>query len=142
MKFNFSLEPVLKVRKHKEKLQKQKLAEKLSAKEQINSRQENMKQKLENYLANTDSSDFKNVHTIKRHSKHMQQTSKKIEELNGQLKKAEHAVSEEREKLVVANQKRHMMEKVKEKERKHFLEKLSKLEQKTMDEIATQTYSH
>ena len=142
MKFNFSLEPVLKVRKHKERLQKQKLAEKLSAKEQINSRQEEMKQKLENYLQNTERSDFENVHTIKRHSKHMQQTYKKIEELDGQLKEAENAVSEEREKLVVANQKRHVMEKVKEKERKRFLEKLSKLEQKTMDEIATQTYSY
>src|SRR5699024_9246222 len=142
MKFNFSLEPVLKVRKHKEKLQEQKLAEKLSAKEQINSRQEKMKQKLENYLKNTDRTDFKNVHTIKRHSKHMQQTSKEIEKLNGELKKAENAVSEERERLVVANQKRHVMEKVKEKERKRFLEKLSKLEQKTMDEIATQTYGH
>lgn len=142
MKFTFSLESVLSVRKHREKIQKLRLAERLSEKNQINDQQAEMKKKLGHYLDNMQRDEFQNVHTVKRHNKHVHETHQKMGELNKQLKEAKNNVDKERQELSVAYKKRHVLEKVREKERKRFSEKIAKLEQKTMDEIATQSYSY
>lgn len=141
MKFKFSLESVLKVRKQQEKLQEQKLAEKLSNKKQIDENHTLMKVKLINYLQSTENEEFKNVHHIRRHSKHMLQVHEKVEQLKGQLKEAENEVRDQRQELAEVHKKRDVMEKVKEIEQKKFAVKLARHEQKIMDEIATQSYS-
>ncbi|MDR8394253.1 flagellar export protein FliJ [Aliifodinibius sp. S!AR15-10] len=142
MKFTFSLEPVLKVRKHREKIQKQKLAEKLTEKKQLTERREKLKKKLEHCLVNAEQDEPESIRKLRRQSKYLQQIRRNMEELNMELKKVEGEVEEEREKLAAVHQKRHIMEKVKEKERREMAEKLAKREQKIMDEIATQTFSN
>ncbi|WP_138430791.1 flagellar export protein FliJ [Fodinibius saliphilus] len=141
MKFDFSLEPVLKVRKHEEKLQKQKLAEKMSKKKAIASKKEKLKEKLKAHLDTADVNDFRNLHDLKRHRRYINSLHKEVEELNNNLRIVENAIEQERDKLAEVHKKRHIMEKIKEEEHELFLEKLSRQQRKMMDEIATQSYS-
>lgn len=141
MKFKFTLDPVLKVRKHQEKVQKQKLAEELIKKNEINELRAEVQNKLENYLQNAQTRNIENIHGIKRHTKHMEQVHSLIKKLSTDLNKAEKAVSEERGKLAQAYKNRHILDKVKEFEQNIFAQKLQRNEQKNMDEIATQIYS-
>ncbi|NGP87400.1 flagellar export protein FliJ [Fodinibius halophilus] len=141
MKFDFSLEPVLKVRKHEEKIQKQKLAEKLSQKKIIAKKKQELKEKLQAHLGTADSKDFHNLHDLKRHRRYINSIHKEVEKLNGNLRIVENAIEQQRDKLAEVHKKRHIMEKIKEEEHELFLEKLSRQQRKMMDEIATQSYS-
>lgn len=141
MKFKFSLEPVLKVREHKEKLQKQRLAEKLSEEKKLHAQRAELEEKLKGHLDKADREEFENLHTFRRHTAHMHEVHQKMKKLNGSLKVVENAVQTERDKLAAVHKERHIMEKVKEEELEDFIEKVSRLEQKTMDEIATQSFS-
>ncbi|HKL18874.1 MAG TPA: flagellar FliJ family protein [Halalkalibaculum sp.] len=139
MKFKFSLASVLRVREHQEKLQKQKLAEEVSKKKDINELREKVQMKLENYLQDARTAEAENIHLIRRRSRHMQQVHQHMNKLTGELEKAEVVVVKEREKLATAHKNRHILEKVREFEHQLFAKKLSQDEQKFMDEIATQT---
>lgn len=141
MKFKFTLDPVLKVRKHQEKVQKQKLAEELVKKNEIDELRAEVQNKLEDYLQNTQDRNIESIHGIKRHTKHMEQVHSLIKKLSTDLNKAEKAVSEERGKLAKAHKNRHILDKVKEFEQNIFAQKLMRNEQKSMDEIATQIFS-
>jgi flagellar export protein FliJ len=141
MKFTFSLEPVLKVRKHEEKIQKQKLAEKLSEKKSLKTQKKRLQKKLEEHLDGSDSNGFVSVHNLRRYRGYIQEMHKKMERINGSLELAEKAVSQERDKLAAIHKKRNIIEKMKEEEHELFLEKISKEERKIMDEVATQTHN-
>ncbi|HKK25937.1 MAG TPA: hypothetical protein VJ941_09935, partial [Gracilimonas sp.] len=65
MKFKFSLDPVLKVRDHKKKMHKQKLAEELANKQQIMEVREEVQQKLKGFLDNSDNEEIQNVHMVR-----------------------------------------------------------------------------
>ena len=120
MKFKFSLAPVLKVRKHQEKLQKQKLAEQVSKKQKISDVRDDVQGKLKTFLDNAEDNTVENIHMIRRRSAHLQQVHQKIENLSRDLDKAEVEVSKEREKLATAYKNLHILEKVKEFEKGLF----------------------
>lgn len=141
MKFKFSLDSVLKVRRHQEKLQKQKLAEELVKKKEIDELKEQVRQKLENYLQDDRSVAAENIHTIKRHGKHMMQTHELIKKIGRESNEAEKNVSEVRSRLTEVHKSRHILEKVKEIEQHFYIRQKEKNEQKNMDEIATQLFS-
>jgi len=141
MKFEFSLESVLKVRKHEEKLQKQKLAEKLTEKKRLTIQKKKLKEKLQSVIDNADRNEFKNLHNLRRHNGYIQGLHKRMEQLNGSLKTIESAVEKERDKLALVHKKRNIIEKMKDEEYELFLEKVSRLQQKAMDEIASQAHS-
>jgi flagellar export protein FliJ len=141
MKFEFSLEPVLKVRKHEEKIEKQKLAEKLNKKNNLDEIKARLKEKLEKHLDKADQKEFINLHDLRRHQQHINDLYEKVEKVNNSLSAVKKAVDQQRDKLANVHKKRHIMEKVKEEERELFLEEISKHQQKVMDEIATQTFS-
>lgn len=141
MKFKFSLEPVLEVRKHRETIQKQKLAEKLTKKKKLSELRDQLKQKLEVNLAKADREGFTNLHDLKRYQQYINDLHKKVEELNGSLKIIKKAIDKQRDKLAEVHKKRHIMEKMKEEEHEVFLEQVSKQERKIMDEVATQTHT-
>jgi flagellar export protein FliJ len=141
MKFKFSLAPVLKVRKHQEKLQKQKLAEQVSKKQQISDVRDDVQGKLKTFLKNSEDNSIENIHMIRNRSAHLQQVHQKMNKLSRDLDKAEVEVSKEREKLATAHKNLHVLEKVKEFEKDLFSERVAKDEQKFMDEIATQSFS-
>ncbi|MEL7833589.1 flagellar export protein FliJ [Fodinibius sp. Rm-B-1B1-1] len=141
MKFEFSLEPVLKVRKHEEKVEKQKLAEKLNRKKDLNELKERLQKKLESHINDTDSNKFINLHDLQRQQQYINDLHEKVKQVNDSLEKIKTAVEHQRDKLADVHKKRHIMEKVKEDERELFLEEMSKQQRKVMDEVATQTFS-
>lgn len=141
MKFEFSLESVLKVRKHEERIQKQKLAEELSRKEALTQQKTELKKKIKVLIENADRSNFENLHNLRRHKSYIQELHKRMQQLNQSLEVIENTVKKERDKLAMVHKKRNIIEKVKEEEYELFLEKVSKLQQKVMDEIASQTFS-
>ncbi len=141
MKFKFSLDPVLKVRKHQKKMQKQKLAEKVAQKQKITDLQNEVQEKLKGYLKSNESKDIQNVQMVRRHATHMEQVHKKMKELSTQLNKADEKVLEARKDLTEAHKSLHIIEKVREFEHDLFKDHVSKEEIKFLDEIATQSYS-
>ncbi|MFO7845611.1 MAG: flagellar export protein FliJ [Balneolaceae bacterium] len=141
MAFKFSLESVLKVRKHEEKLQKQKLAEEMMKKKKIDQVKEDVKGRLETYLNGTNPDEAQNIQKIKRHGRHILQTHELIQKLNNEAQVADKSVIEVREKLAMAHRNRHILDKLKEAEKKVFSRRLQQTEQKTMDEVANQSFS-
>lgn len=141
MAFKFSLESVLKVRKHEEKIQKQKLAEELMKKKKIDDVKEDVHSKLKNYLGNDKIGEVQNIQRIQRHGRHILQTHELIQKLNSESQEMEKSVSEVRDNLTLAHKNRHILEKLKEVEQNGFARRLQRDEQKTMDEIATQSFS-
>lgn len=141
MKFKFSLEPVLKVRQHQEKIQKQKLAEEVSNKNKITLLRNEVQGKLETYLEEQNNEPVANIHLIKRHNAHLLQVNDHINKLQDQEKEADGKVSEERGKLAEAFKKLSILEKVKEAEHGAFISDVAKADQKFMDEISSQSFS-
>lgn len=140
MAFRFRLDPVLKVRKHKEKLQKQKLTTELQKKKEIDDIRIEAQEKLCHYLHVSGQSDISQIHDLQRHGRHMEQVHEWIAKLDHDLGAVENGVVRERKKLAEAHKDRHVLEKVKEGELELFRKKLEKFEQKMLDEIATQSY--
>lgn len=134
------MESVLKVRKHEEEVQKQKLAAKLSEKKALAEQKRKLQKKLERYLEQAGREDFENLHDLRRHRRYVNEVQKKVEKLNGNLKAIENAVEQQRDKLAAVHKKRHMVEKIKEEEKESFLEEYSRQQRKVMDEVATQTH--
>lgn len=141
MTFKFSLDPVLKVRKHQKKIQKQKLAAEVSQKQKISQLQNQVQQKLKSYLEDAESKDIQNVQMVRRHAAHMEQVHKKMKTLGTELSQADKKVLEARKGLTEAHKSLHIIEKVKEFEFDLFNDRVSKEEHKFLDEIATQQYS-
>lgn len=142
MKFEFSLEPVLKVRKHEEKIHKQKLAEKLNEKNGLDELKDNLQQKLQAFLDKGDQNEFANLHDLQRHQQYIKDLQQKVKKVNESLGSIKQAIEKQRDKLAEVHKSRHIMEKVKEEEQEIFLKKISRQERKIMDEVATQTYSY
>lgn len=141
MKFKFSLSTVLKVREHQEKIQKQKLAEQVAKKNEINQLQNEVRGKLKSYLDEDTNTESTSAHMIRRKRAHIEQIHQKMSNLNQKMEKVDEKVTEEREKLATAHKSLHIMEKVKEFEKTLYTSKMNKKEQKFMDEIATQSFS-
>lgn len=141
MKFKFSLESVLKVRKHQEKMQKQKLAEEVDKRQRIHSLHEHEQGQLANYLEEKQEQKAVSVHEVKRHTSHLELVHQKMVKLSNELDKASDNVKNEQEKLASAHQQLHIMEKVRDFEHTLFSETMNKKEQKFLDEIATQSFS-
>jgi|AntRauTorcE11897_2_1112592.scaffolds.fasta_scaffold01002_12 flagellar FliJ protein len=141
MAFKFSLESVLKVRKHEEKIQKQKLATELMKKKKIDDVKNEVQTKLKSYLNDDNIEEAQNIQKIQRHGRHILQAHELIQKLNSESTEAEMLVSKVRENLASAHKNRHILEKLKEVEQNGFTRKLQRDEQKTMDEIATQSFS-
>jgi flagellar FliJ protein len=129
------------VRKHEEKLQKQKLAEELMKKKKIDDVKEDVQTQLKSYLNNDANGEVQHIQRIKRHGRHLLQAHETIQKLNKDSAEAEKVVSNVRKKLAAAHKNRHMLEKLKEAEFTGFTKRVQEDEQKTMDEIATQSFS-
>jgi flagellar export protein FliJ len=97
--------------------------------------------KLKSYLNDDNIEEAQNIQKIQRHGRHILQAHELIQKLNSESTEAEMLVSKVRENLASAHKNRHILEKLKEVEQNGFTRKLQRDEQKTMDEIATQSFS-
>lgn len=141
MKFKFSLDPVLKVRKHQEKMQKQKLAEEVARQNQINAIRNQEQEKLNGYLESSEEKETKTILEVKRHTSHLESVHQRMVSLSKELDQASEKVKKEQQKLASAHKDLHIMEKVRDFEHSLFSDRMNKEEQKFMDEIATQSFS-
>lgn len=141
MKFRFSLDSVLKVREHQEKIQQQKLANEMQKKRNIDEVREEVSTRLNQLLRNNEVKQFESLHSLKQLDSQMMEAHQTIDRLDGEKKEVEKAVDKERLDLAKAHKKRHIMEKVKEMELNLFSEKISRHEQVRMDEIASQLFN-
>lgn len=141
MKFTFSLDSVLKVRQHQEKIQQQKLAKEMQRKRNIEEIRNEVSTRLNQLLKSNEVEQFESIHSLKQLGSQMMEAHQTMNRLNGEKKEAEKAVDKERADLTKAHKKRHIMEKVKELELNLFSEKVSRNEQIRMDEIASQLFN-
>jgi len=141
MKFKFSLEPVLRVREHKEKLQQQKLAEKQRIKQILTDKKEEIAEELEQFLGEKDKSSVYDVRKLRNAYAHLEQSHQKIGQIARDMDKAEEAVNRERDKLVIAHRETHILEKVKDREHTEYKKEADRVERIKMDEIAAQFFS-
>ena len=141
MKFNFSLNSVLKVREHQETFQKQRLAQELQNKKRIERIRSEVNHKLDSYLKENQFEQVASIHTMKRYGSHILEANQQIHQLNQKESSAEKKVHNEQVKLEKAHKEKHIMEKAREFEFNIFSQKLSRSEQNSMDEIAVQLYS-
>ncbi len=140
MKFKFSLEPVLKVRKHQEKLQQQKLAEEQMRKKEIDRLKNEIRGKLENFIKLSEENGMEKLHDFKIKSRHLEQAQELVARLEKKSSKAGDQVDMERQKLATVHKHKHILEKLKEIEKNLFTQKRERSEQKKLDEIAAQNF--
>ncbi len=141
MTFRFSLEPVLRVREHKEKLQRQKLAKEVKRRQNLADQKANIAAELDDFLGQKDLHKVHDVRKLKNSYVHLENVHNAMEKLDRDLKKADKSISRERDKLVVAHREMHMMEKVRDREYSVYKIELERFEQKAMDEIATRSFN-
>ncbi len=141
MTFRFSLEPVLRVREHKEKLQRQKLAEEMKRKKKIAEQKETVEAELKHFLAQKDLHKAHDIRKLKNSYVHLEHAHNAMGKLDRDMKKVDKAIFRERDKLVVAHRETHIMEKAKDREFSTYKIELERTEQKAMDEIATQFFN-
>jgi len=141
MTFRFSLEPVLRVREHKEKLQRQKLAEEMKRKQKIAEQKETVEAELKSFLAQKDLHKAHDIRKLKNSYVHLEHAHNAMGKLDRDMKKVDKAIFRERDKLVVAHRETHIMEKAKDREFSTYKIELERTEQKAMDEIATQFFN-
>ena len=140
MKFRFSLEPVLRVREHKEKIQQQKLAEKQRIKQILAEKKSEVVQELEQFLGEKEKASVYDIRKLRNAYAHMEQSHKVMEKIENDMDKADEDVNRERDKLVKAHRETHILEKVKDREHSEYKESVDRLERKHMDEIAAQYF--
>lgn len=141
MKFKFSLDSVLKVRKHQQKVEEQKLAEELMKKKELDQLKQNIADSLNSYIDESKQTEAANIHQIKRHSIHLEETHRQLEKLSGASDELEKSVKKVRKSLMKAHKKRHILEVVKDFEKSLFIKDQNQKEQKNLDEISTQSYT-
>lgn len=140
MVFRFSLDPVLRVRMHQEKLQQQKLAAEVQKQEQIRGVRREIQTKLNRYLNASNGADASRVHDMKRHGSHLEQVHRLILDLDEELNEMKTVVHREQLKLAEIHKNRHILEKVREGELQEHRKKVGQIEQKTLDEVASRMH--
>ena len=141
MTFKFSLEPVLKVNEHREKVQQQKYADQIKAAQDIKNKISDLNNQLLNARDDEPKESLANVHTFRTRIGMMEQAHQQIHQLRTDLVKVDEKVKFERQKLVEAHRKTHMMETIKGKEFTAFRQMVDKVDQVQMDEVAAQIVS-
>jgi flagellar export protein FliJ len=141
MTFRFSLEPVLKVNEHREKVQQQKYADQVKVAQEIKDRITDLNHQLQNAKDDQPKDSLANVHSFRTRIGIMEQAHQQIHRLRNDLVKVDEKVKVERQKLVEAHRKTHMMETIRVKEFAAFRQMVDKVDQVQMDEVAAQIVS-
>lgn len=141
MKFKFRFDSVLTIRKHEEEIQRQKYANALRVKYNIENQKAEIKEVMDKYNHAFEHKLPTGRLGIMQHYSHIQDSQQKIWELNNALKRADEEVERERLKLVEANKKTKMLEILETKDRKSFIIEMERMEERQLNEIATQLFN-
>ena len=138
--FVFELESVLKIRKHKEKLEKQKLAGIMNKREAILKEISRRNEKLESYMANslqTVRSDYNKERILK---EFVLSEMKEISRLKKELSEKEKEISNQKSVLLKARRDTEALIKLRQKKFLEYKREAERKEQLFQNEIATQIY--
>ncbi len=141
MTFRFSLDPVLRVREHKEKQQKQKLAREMKRRQNLADQKKDIAAELESFLGQKDIHKVHDIRKLRNSYAHLEHAHNVMGKLDRDMKKADKAISRERDKLIVAHREMHIMEKVRDREYTIYKTEMERADQKAMDEIATHSFN-
>jgi len=134
---------LLKLRKHQEQLEKQRLAEFMNRRQELCELKKNHEEKIKQSggIMTDNGSGSMDLSVLRAHYVFKQDQHQEMWRLDGKLNKVEEKVELQRKKLVNANQRMRMLEKMRDRERLQFIKKVQHLEQKELNEIATQHYN-
>ena len=142
MKFRFKLETVLKIRKHEEELQKQKLGVIMQRKQLINSRLQKVQSVMTDMNDQYLSKSQMDVRNLRGYYASLQNKQEVIWDLRQQLAETDKEIIKQRNVLLEANRKTQMLEKLKSKALLTFVQEMDRKEQVELNEMATQKYNH
>lgn len=138
MKFTFRFASVLKLRRHQEKVEKQKLASLFSHKAELQDQLMNLQHQCQRGA--TDSS-TQTVVANRQHYAQQHQWHKRMADIRLQISELENNIETQRLNLAKANMQTRKMQKLREHEKKTFIEHIEKMDQLQQNEIAIQRYN-
>ncbi len=141
-KFRFKLDPVLKIRRHEEELQEQQFARQMQLliglKEQWNTARTGLDQYTGRQQDNKDA--LCSPAEYRQQNAFIQARQQELARLSLEIEQSKQRTEQERQKLIVANQRTRVLEDLKEKKRLEYLAEADREDQKMMNEIATQRF--
>lgn len=141
MKFRFKLQTVLKLRRHEENMEKQKLGLVLNEWQDLKDQKLGIEQSLSSVNQQFMSTSDFNMITMKNFYGFIHDQHNVLHRLDSELETAEEKVTEQRKKLLEANKQTRMLEKLREKEQSRFRREMEHIEQVELNEIATQRFN-
>ncbi len=141
MKFRFKLETVLKIRAHEEKMEKQRLGLALNEWQVLKDQQKDLENSLTDIHSQFIQHSELDMVRMKQYYGFIHDQHTTIYKLDHEMETAEEKVNEQRKRLLEANKKTRMLEKLKEKERMRHRRDLERTEQLELNEIATQRFN-
>jgi len=142
MKFRFNLETVLKIRRHQEELEKQKLGLAIQQRNNILRSLQKVQGIMDALNKRFNSEKSVNANGLKRYYAALQDKQTTYMELKNKYAEAESEVLEQREVLLEANKKTKMLEKLKSRALSSYLRENDRVEQMELNEMATQKFNH
>ena len=138
MKFKFRFASLLKLRRHQQKKEKQRLGELLTKRADIRTEYDELKKQCEAEL-----SDSQCESVIKNRQQYAQKHAmhKQLVIIEKNLRVLEIKLKEQRDLLAIAAQKTRMMEKLKQNEKNAFIQRIEHQEQLQQNEIAIQRFN-
>lgn len=141
MKFNFKFESVLNVYRHEEKQEQQKLGALIEKKLQMEKVINNLRQKVKEAQDSSSAIIEGSLTHVKRSYARMHEIQNEIWEMQSKVIEVQKEIEEQRTRLLHANRKVKVLEKLKSKEKASFVKLRQHHEQLQQNEIATQMYN-
>jgi len=140
MKYIFRFQSLLEIRKHEEKVEKQKLASITRRLVKLISRYDRIQRMIIDYSLNNATTDSGSVQFFKAGYTFLHQQREKLCELDEQLRELKKEQEKQRKRLLEANRNVKKMEKIREKDRRKFIFEQERYEQLQLNEIASQMH--
>lgn len=142
MKFKFKLESVLRVRRHEEELEKQKLGILIQKKKNIQISLQKVQDAINalngEYLSETKS----DTKSLRKYYAFLQDKQEIFWDLKRKVDVLDNDIIVQRQALLEANKKTKMLEKLRSREMIAYVKEMEQKEQLELNEMATQKYNH
>lgn len=141
MQFNFKFESILKIRRHQEKKEQQKLARLLGDDRQLQKQVHADKEKLHSFEQLKPDNQKQTAADVRQRYELKQDLQREIWRKQQKHRQLQQEIEQQRSELIEINKKTQMLEKLKDRDRIKFIEHYQQLEQKQQNAIATQIYN-
>jgi len=141
-KFNFKLETVLRVRRHREEKERQKLANLRRKKMRLEAQKSDINSDLQTFHTNRDEQiDGQSPIQHRQQYSYIHEQHQQMKQLDNKIDHLAKEVDDQRKKLIEANKQTKILKNLKSKHKMRFLEEVDRIEQKQLNEIATQRFN-